>query len=114
MLGHHAGGGGQRRGVLVGRGQDVEDVADEQLVDALELAAQDLGGGEDVLGLAVDGGLALGAGGVRPEGGEVEPAVLEGDCDAFAADRFGGAAELLHDVGVVLLQEVDEAVPRVV
>ena len=35
--GDHAGCGGERGGVLVGGGQDVEDVADEHLVDASSL-----------------------------------------------------------------------------
>ena len=38
LFGYHAGGGCESGGFLVGGGQDVEDVADEQLVDASELA----------------------------------------------------------------------------
>ena len=49
LWGDHAGGHGKSGGLLVGGGQDVEDVADEHLVDALELAAQDLVAGAVLL-----------------------------------------------------------------
>ena len=42
VVGEHAGGGCERGGVLVVGGQDVEDVEDEHLVDAFELAARHL------------------------------------------------------------------------
>ncbi|MCY4027860.1 MAG: hypothetical protein OXH75_16305 [Acidobacteria bacterium] len=42
LFGDHAGGGGESGGPLGGGSQDVEDVADEHLVDAFEVAAQDL------------------------------------------------------------------------
>ena len=63
LFGYHAGGGCESGGVLVGGGQDVEDVADEQLVDASELAAQDMVAGENLLELAVDGGDGVAVGG---------------------------------------------------
>ena len=71
LLGDHAG-GGERGGVLVGGGQDVEDLADEHPVDAFELAAQDLVAGENLLELAVDGGDGVAVGRVGPEGGNIE------------------------------------------
>ena len=47
LFGDHAGGGCESGGLLVGGGQDVEDVADEHLVDAFELAAQNLVAGRE-------------------------------------------------------------------
>ena len=42
IVGEHVGGGGESGGPLGGGSQDVEDVADEHLVDVFEAAAQDL------------------------------------------------------------------------
>ena len=110
LRGDHAGGGCERGRILAGGGQDVEDVTDEQLVDAFELAAQDLVAGEDLLEPAVNGGEGVAVGRVGPEGGDVEKAVLEGDLHAAAGDGFRRAAELVDDVAVVVLQQVDEGV----
>ena len=48
LFGDHAGGGCERGAFLVVVGPEVEDVADEHLVDAFELGVQDLVSGEDL------------------------------------------------------------------
>ena len=79
LLRDHAGRGRDGGGVLVGRGEDVEDVAHEHLVDALELAVQDLRVGEALLEVVVDGSFVLAVRRVGPEDGEIDASVLERD-----------------------------------
>ena len=110
LPGDDGGCGGERGGVLVGGGQDVEEVANERLVDPFELAARDLVAGEDPLELAVDGGDGVTVGRVGSEGGDIEKAVLEGGLHAVGGDGFGGASQLVDDVAVVVLQQVHEGV----
>ena len=71
----------RRGGLLVVGGQDVEDVADEHLVDAFELAARDPATGEDHLELAFDGGDGVAVWGVGSEVGDVENAAGDPSAD---------------------------------
>ena len=89
------------RGELRGGGQDVEGTGDEHLIDAFELAAQDLVTGENRRELAVDGGDGVAVARVGSEGGDTENAVLEGDRHGAGGDGVGGASQRVDDVAVV-------------